>query len=58
MFKMRADTVLVGVYQWLWGTAHLLICTFYCIQGAYAAIQMDASNVTVTVTAMCHAEVQ
>lgn len=36
----------------------LLIHVFYCIQGAYATIQMDTSNITVTDTAMCRAELQ
>ena len=59
MCKVSIDTAIIqAVDLWLSVTVCLLIHTFHCIQGAYAAILMDASYVTVTVTAMCHAEVQ
>lgn len=58
MLKLSIDAAIDAVDPWLSVTVYLLIHTFHCIQGAYAAILMDASFINVTVTAMCHAEVQ
>lgn len=58
LFKVDIDTMIKAMDLWLLVIVYLLIHTFHCIQGAYAAILTDTSDVTMTLTAMCHAEVQ